>query len=106
MSGKRQNINTVFIDCEIHISHYDNEGFASIEFVGDGVGRILQSLGAQRVNANRYRLPVAKLGEFCDCRFGVQRVGYRKPAITDAQREARRENMRRAQAKRWAVSNG
>lgn len=102
MSQKRLKINTVFIDTEIHITHYDNEGFATIDIVGDALVAILCDLGAQRVKDSRYRLPVDKLGEFCDQRFGVQRAAHRELRITDAQRQARSENMKRAQAQRWA----
>ena len=105
MSQNGQKINTVltaFADTEFHISHYDDEGFATINIVGEALAAILTDLGAQRVADTRYRLAVEKLGEFCDQRFGVQRVAHRDLRITDSQRQARSENMRRAQAARWA----
>jgi hypothetical protein len=93
-------INTVLINMEFHIAHYDNEGFVTIEAYGDENIHALRAMKAQKVGENRYRLSVEKLGEFCDLRFGIKRS--QKPPVSDEQRRARSENMRRAQAARWA----
>lgn len=85
---------------ELHIQHYDDEGFATIDAIGGDYAAILGELGAQEVGDGRYRLPIAKLGEFCDRRFGVER----KPPVTDEQRRVRSENMKRARESRWSQS--
>lgn len=87
---------------ELLIHHYDDEEFVTVEAIGGDVARILRELGAQHITDARYRLPVERLGEFCDLRFGVERLMTRKPPVSDEQRRVRSENMRRAQAKRWA----
>lgn len=90
---------------ELLIHHYDDEAFVTVEAIGGDCARILRDLGAQHVVDARYKLPVEKLGEFCDRRFGVERVTYRKPPITDEQRAARSLNMKRAIMARWAKDN-
>lgn len=88
---------------EFHISHYDDEDFATIELGEDAAAlRVLREMSAERVTDYRYRLPVTRLGEFCDRRFGVERVDYRKPLVTEAQRVARRDSLAKVRAKRWA----
>lgn len=87
---------------ELLIQQFDSEGYAVVEAVDDDMAiRVLRQLGAEHLRYCRYRLPVEKLGEFCDLRFGVERATYRKPPITDEQRRARKENMRRAIGERW-----
>ena len=88
---------------ELLIHHFDQDGFATVEVVGANMTRLLRELGAEHVGDARYRLPVTRLGEFCDRRFGVERtVEYAKPPVTEAQRTARQANARKAAAARLA----
>lgn len=88
---------------EIHISHFDDELTATVEAHGDEALTVLRELGAEHLGHGRYRLPVERLGEFCDLRFGVERVAVRKLPITEAQKVARRESLAKVRAKRWVM---
>lgn len=93
-------INGVYM--EFHISHYDNEGFATIELGEDALAlQVLREMGAERITDYRYRLPVNRLGEFCDRRFGVERIAVRKSTVTEAQRAARRASLATVRERRW-----
>lgn len=87
---------------ELLIHQYDDEVFVIIETYEDAAAlSVLRQMQAENAGDNRYRLPVDKLGEFCDRRFGIERPGHRRSSITESQREARRRNMAAVRAKRW-----
>lgn len=86
---------------EILIQHFDEENYATIEAHGDQALAVLQEMGVESPGYGRYRVPIDRLGEFCDRRFGVERINYRRPQITETQKEARRESLARVRERRW-----
>jgi hypothetical protein len=86
---------------ELHIAHYDDEPTMTIEAHDTEARTILRDLAATHLRDNLYRLPVEQAVQFLARRFkvDVQTTGHRP--TTEAQREARRQSLAQARAKRW-----
>ncbi len=87
---------------ELHLNHYDDESFFTVEAYDSEAQHTLATLGATHVRDNLYRLPVAQVVPFLAQRFKLDVAGFVHRHLTDEQREARRQNMAAARAKRWA----
>ena len=86
---------------ELHLSHYDEEQFFAIDAYDSEAVTLLKGLGAAHVRDNLYRLPAAQVVTFLARRFKLDVAGHTHRHISDEQRKARSENMRKARAQRW-----
>jgi hypothetical protein len=86
---------------ELHIAHYDDEPTMTIEAHDAEATTILKELGATHIRDHLYRLPVNQVVTFLARRFKLVATSKRHRLITDEQRKARSENMRKARAQRW-----
>jgi hypothetical protein len=87
---------------ELHISHYDDEQFFTIDAYDPEAVNVLKALNATHVHDNLYRLPRCQVVTFLASRFKLSVVGHGHRSISDAQREARRKSLALARAQRWA----
>jgi hypothetical protein len=87
---------------ELHLNHYDDEDTMTIDAYDTEALAILHQLSATHLRDNLYRLPVEQAVQFLTRRFHLDvRTTHRQP-VSEAQREARRNSLAQARARRWA----
>jgi hypothetical protein len=85
---------------ELHLNHYDDETFFTVDVYDAEATNALKELGATHIRDNLYRLPVNQVVDFLARHFKLDDAGHRH--VSEAQKKARSENLALARARRWA----